>query len=155
MTVKIDVVYQDGEVIAFRNQLHPAGKVLTLVRALATAIELRFCNPAGEPEDVIDPEAYRSAQALLSCRDRLLASTEENITFYRDEAGFQVLRIDHIDIDTGEMRDVLADSYLDLEPRRRGQAECELSIAVYSSSSERLMQLFFTLDVLVKNPVLK
>lgn len=154
MAVKIDVIYQDGEVIAFRNPQHPAGKLLTLVRNLATAVEFRFCNPAGEPEEIIAPESYRNAQALLSWRDRLLASTEENITFYQDEAGFQVLRIDYINIDTVEMRNVLADSYLELEPKLRGKADCELSIAVYSSSSDRLMQLFFTLDVQVKNPVL-
>jgi hypothetical protein len=50
---------------------------------------------------------------------------------------------------------MLADSYLEVEPHWRGIIFCELSIALYSTSDDRQMQLFFTMDVAVKNPVLK
>ena len=154
MAVKIDVVYCDGEAVEFRNQ-NPAGKKpLTIVRNLRTDLEFRFCNLAGEPEEVVKYEDFRSGQLLLSCRDRLLASTEENITLERDEDGFLVLKAASFDIDTAAMRDLLADSYLELEPRWQGMAFCELSAALYSTTDDRQMQLFFTMDVAVKNPIL-
>lgn len=154
MVVKIDVVYCDGEVVEFRNQNPAAPKPLTLVRNLQTELEFRFCNLAGEPEEVVPPDDFRSAQLLLSCRDRLLAATEENITLERDDEGFLLLKVRKLDIDTTEMRNVLADSYLELEPRWRGVVFCELSLALYSTADDRQMQLFFTMDAAVKNPLL-
>ena len=154
MAVKIDVVYCDGEAVDFRNQNPAAKKPLTIVRNLRTDLEFRFCNLAGEPEDVLNFGDFRSGQLLLSCRDHLLASTEENITLERDEDGFLVLKVAAFNVDTAAMRNLLADSYLELEPRWQGIAFCELSVALYSTSDDRQMQLFFTMDVAVKNPIL-
>ena len=155
MTVKIDVIYSDGEAVEFRNQNPAAKNPLTLVRNLQTSLEFRFCNQSGEPEDVVNLEDFRSGQLLLSSRDRLLAASEENITLVRNEDGFLVLKVENLDIDSVELRNMLADSYLEVEPHWRGIIFCELSIALYSTSDDRQMQLFFTMDAAVKNPVLK
>lgn len=154
MSVKIDVVYCDGEVVEFHNQNPAAKNLLTLVRNLQTALEFRFCTPDGESVDVVDPEDFRSAQLILSSRDRLLAATEENITLERDEDGFLILKAAAFNIDNEAVRELLADSYLDLEPRRRGTVLCELSAALYTTSDDRQMQLFFTMEAIVKNPIL-
>lgn len=153
METKIDVIYCDGEAVEFRNQNPAAKNPLTLTRNLRTTLSFRFCNLAGEPEDVVALEDFRSGQLLLSCRDRLLAATEENITLERDEDGFLVLKVENFDFDSNEMRNTLADSYLELEPRWRGVVFCDLSVALYSVSDDRHMQLFFTMDAAVKNPV--
>lgn len=158
MSLKIDVIYHDGEIVAYRNQSAlssacSSGKP-TLIRALKTPIEFRFCNTANTPETIIAQENFSHAQILLSCRDRLLSCSEEGIVLFTDEDGFQTLRIEKLNIDTPDVRSLLADSYLDLETCRHGLAECELSIAIYSSSDERSVQLFFTMDVIIKNSIL-
>ena len=158
MSVVIDVVYQNGEAVAFNNLQNVScsrrQKTLTLTRNLATDVVLRFCTAAGEALEVIAPENFGYAQILLSCRDRLLLAREEGITLETDEAGFQQLRISHLVPDSGEIANVLADSYLEIDPRRQGKVECDFSCAVYVGSDEQAMQLFFTLDALLKNAVL-
>ena len=156
MEIKLDVIYQDGEVVGCCKQGNKHSKSLpVLYRGAVNNLEMRFCNPVGEPEIVILPEFSAHGQVLLSCRDRLLLSREENITLSVDENGFQLLRIGNLDIDNQAVRNLLADSYLDLERKNHGCVTCEFSVAFYSDNINQLMQLFFTLDVLVKNIVLQ
>ena len=156
MEIRIDVIYQDGEVVGCCKQGNKHRRSLPILyRGAVNTLELRFCNPDGEPETVITPEVSAHVQALLSCRDRLLVSREEDITLSTDENGFQILRIGNLDVDNQAVRNLLADSYLDLERKNHGCIACEFSVAFYSDSVNHLMQLFFTLDVLVKNIVLQ
>ena len=111
----------------------------------------RFCNVDGMPLTVIAPEDFGKAQVLLSCRDRVLAATEENIVLAEDDAGFQTLTVKNLNTDSAELRRVLADSYLEVEPARHGKVKCEFSVAIYSGSCEHAMQLFFTMETLVKD----
>lgn len=157
MLSKIDVIYQNGEVVDFYNPAHRAGeKVLDLVRNLQCDLEFRFCNADGAAETVLADENFGRAQALLTCRDRVLTVVEKNISFYRDEMGFQVLKIADLVLDSAELRQVLSDSYLELEPHRRGVVDCEFSAALSANAAEQqAMQLFFTLGCTVKDPVIK
>ena len=155
MLSKIDVIYQNGEVISFNTPTARSGKrVLQLTRNLECDLEFRFCNELGEMEEVIAVESFGKAQALLTCRDRVLAVVEDKLSFYTDEMGFQTLRIEKLVLDSEDLRQVLADSYLELEPRRRGTAECEFSVAIFSNTSEQSMQLFFTIEGLVKDSII-
>ncbi len=155
MLSRIDVIYHNGEVIGFCNHTAKAErKTLMLTRNLECDLEFRFCNRDGEPERVIAPERFGKAQALLTSRDRVLAVIEENLSLYEDEMNFQILKIEKLVLDSDDLQQVLADSYLELEPRRHGTAECEFSVAIFADGSEQTMQLFFTVDALVKNPVL-
>ena len=154
MIAKIDVVYFNGEAVSCQAEHVPFrknGAVLELTRNLLTDVVFRFCNIDGMPLTVIAPEDFGKAQVLLSCRDRVLAATEENIILAEDEAGFQTLTIKNLNVDSAEIRQVLADSYLEVEPARHGKVKCEFSVAIYSGSCEHAMQLFFTMETLVKD----
>ena len=153
MLSKIDVVYCDGEAVEFRNQNnHRNGKaVCTLVRALDCTLIFRFCNTAGEPEIVVEPESNHQIQLLLSFQDHVLCSDCGAAVLAVDESGFQYLKVESLDIDTTEMRSCLNDSYLENDPERRGSLLCDLSVAVFTDNEQHSMQLFFTLTVEVKN----
>ncbi len=153
MNVKIDVIYQDGEAVAFRNTLLPGKKnVLEFFRAVAFDLELCFSNADGEPVSIADVENPGKVQLLLSCRDRVLASVENPGEWSLNERGFQILKFTGIVFDSGDIRNVLADSYLEIEPNYRGRAECEFSVAVYSSDAPReAVQLFITMNALLKD----
>ena len=91
MIAKIDVVYFNGEAVSCQAEHVPGrknGAVLELTRNLLTDVVFRFCNIDGMPLAVIAPEDFGKAQVLLSCRDRVLTATEENIVLAEDEAGF-------------------------------------------------------------------
>lgn len=156
MAVEIDVIYLDGEAVAFRNRCsgHVGARPLVLTRNLAVDIVLRFCTAQGEALEVIPLDEFGHAQALLSYRDRLLLALEENITLEVDEGGFQLLKISRMVPESAEIRSVLADSYLEAEEQYQGVVPCDFSCAVYADSSELGMQLFFTLDAVLKNAVL-
>ena len=154
MIAKIDVVYFNGEAVSCQAEHVPGrknGAVLELTRNLLTDVVFRFCNIDGMPLAVIAPEDFGKAQVLLSCRDRVLTATEENIVLAEDEAGFQTLTVRNLNADSAELRQVLADSYLEVESARHGNVKCEFSVAIYSGCCEHAMQLFFTVEALVKD----
>lgn len=153
MSIKIDVIYQDGEAVAFRNAHNQGGKkLLEFFRALEFDLVLRFCNADGEPAEITPAATSGKVQLLLSRGDRLLASVDEGAVWSKDERNFTLLSFNRIAFDTGDVRNVLADSYLELEPNYRGRAECELSVAVYSNDALReTMQMFITMDALLKD----
>ncbi|MBE6381132.1 MAG: hypothetical protein E7047_09415 [Lentisphaerae bacterium] len=153
MLTAIDVIYRDGEVIGFCNQTqyHKSGALCTLVCGLPGSIQFRFCNPSGSSEKVIEPMGRQRIQLLLSCRDRLLLMQEKTLEIKRDDAGFQLLRIDDLNINTPEMQSCLQASNLEHDPEQRGKIDCEFSVAILVPDDNCRMQLFFTLPVTVKN----
>ena len=149
MSNRIDVVYQDGEVVDFCCcGTGEKAQVILLAEELNT-LDLRFCRRGGGREVILQAEDFSHAQVLLSHRDRMLAATEENIFFEEDIEHYQHLKIICFNINTTETRSVLRSSFWDIEPRRRGCVEGELSIALYSQKMEYALQLFFTVPITV------
>ena len=149
MSNKVDVIYQNGEVVDFcwygtndRAQvvLHQNGE---------NSLIFRFCRSGGKSEEILKAEDFSHAQVLLSHRDRLLAASEGNIFFEEDFQHYQILRIPRFDINTSDTRAVLNSSLWNIEPKRRGKVNGELSIAIYSQKMEYSLQLFFTVPVTV------
>ena len=147
MSMNIDVVYQDGEVVLFRNREETwNGKYpLQLSAHKLQDIVLHFCAHNGTAVEVVPPEEFGGAQILLTYRDRLLLSREENIFLRKNADDFQRLEIAGLRSDSAEVRNVLADSCWEIEPHYRGWVECDFSCAVYAGCDHRAMQLFFTL----------
>ena len=147
MSINIDVVYLDGEVVLFRNHRAVPGEKypLLLSNHELQDVVLRFCAPDGAAVEVLPPEEFGGAQILLTYRDRLLLSREENIFFRKSVDGFQQLEIVSLQADSVEIRNVLAESCWELEPHYRGWVECDFSCAIYACSDHRAIQLFFTM----------
>lgn len=153
MLIQIDAVYRNGETVAFNCCSQRGRKTVNLTRALPTELLFRFCNENGDREEILALDEFHSAQILISSRDRLLFSSEENISFQLDADGYQTLRIVDLNIDNADVRNVLADSYLEVEPRKWGICDCDFSVAIYSGNPDRQMQLFFTVDCCIKNVI--
>lgn len=149
MSNRIDVIYQDGEVVDFRNMGAEEKAQVVLQQYAANGMDFRFCCINGGSEEILKMEDFSHAQVLLSYRDRLLAATEENIFFEEDTQHYQHLKITCFDINTPETQSVLRSSRWDIEPKRRGRIAGELSIAIYSHKMEYTLQLFFTVPVTV------
>ncbi len=149
MSNRIDVIYQNGEVVEFCRMGSAEKAEIVLLQNGSSGMEFRFCRMGGGREEILKIEDFSHAQILLSHRDRLLAATEENIFFAEDSEHYQYLKISFLDIDTSETRSVLRGSLWDIEPRRRGKIAGELSIAIYSQKMEYALQLFFTVPVTV------
>ena len=150
MSNRVDVIYQDGEVVNF-CWYGTNDKAQVILRQKAeNSLLFRFCRSGGKSEEILKTEDFSHAQVLLSHRDRLLAASEENIFFEEDTRQYQILRITQFDIDTPDTRAVLHNSLWDIEPKWRGKVKGELSIAIYSQKMEYSLQLFFTVPVTVQ-----
>lgn len=145
----VDLFYHDGEVESFCCNNH--AKTLEFVCGVEHSLDFRFCDLSGSPLKLIPVEKFGSCQILLSCRDCLLASVENNISFLEDEVGFQTVHVEKLTFDSPAIRQMLAASQWELEPNYRGKIGCDFSMAIYINEYFRTsIQLFFTLEALLK-----
>ena len=151
MSNRVDVIYQDGEVVDFCWYGTSDKAQVVLHQKGENSLSFRFCRSGGKSEEILKAEDFSHAQVLLSHRDRLLAASEGNIFFEEDFQHYQILRIPRFDINTPDTRAVLYNSFWDIEPKWRGKVKGELSIAIYSQKMEYSLQLFFTVSVTVRS----
>ncbi len=147
----IDLYYSNGEVQKFCDKAAENRKYLEFHLGVEHTLDFRFCNELNSPVEIIPSGKFGRAQLLLSSRDRLLASEENNITFLEDEVGFQTVHVEKLIFDSPEIRQQLAASQWALEPNYRGKIDCDFSMAIYINEYFRTsIQLFFTLEAVLK-----
>ncbi len=149
MQAIVDLFYHDGEVQSFGCSNN--AKTLEFVCGVEHSLDFRFCDLSGSPLELIPTEKFGSCQILLSCRDRLLASVENNISLGVNDSGFQLLHVEKLSFDSPAIRQMLAASQWELEPDYRGKIFCDFSMAIYINEYFRTsIQLFFTLEAVLK-----
>ena len=149
MQAIVDLFYHDGEVQSFGCSNN--AKTLEFVCGVEHSLDFRFCDLSGSPLELIPAEKFGSCQILLSCRDRLLASVENDISFGVNDSGFQLLHVEKLSFDSPAIRQMLAASQWSLEPDYRGKIFCDFSVAIYINEYFRTsIQLFFTLEAVLK-----
>ena len=149
MQAIVDLFYHDGEVQSFSCSNN--AKTLEFVCGVEHSLDFRFCDLSGSPLKLIPTEKFGSCQILLSCRDRVLSSVENDISFLEDEVGFQTVHVEKLTFDSPAIRQMLAASQWALEPNYRGRIECDFSMAIYINEYFRTsIQLFFTLEAVLK-----
>ena len=142
--------FLDGEIVDY-TIAEPAGNILYLTMAQAFDIDFVFCNVDGLPLDFSLPEKSVNVQVLLSCRDRILSSTEQQVCWQFDSGGFFVLPLKNLVFASAELDKVMKESFLEIEPNFHGRLDCELSIALFTGNIPNLnMQLFFTVNTIIK-----
>lgn len=147
----IDLYYSNGEVQKFCDKAAENRKYLEFHLGVEHTLDFRFCNELNSPVEIIPSGKFGRAQLLLSSRDRLLASEENNISFGVDDSGFQVLHVEKLSFDSPAIRQQLAASQWELEPDYRGKIFCDFSMAIYINEYFRTsIQLFFTLEAVLK-----
>ena len=147
----IDLFYSNGEVQKFCDKAAENREYLEFHLGVEHTLDFRFCNELNSPVEIIPSGKFGRAQLLLSSRDRLLASEENNISFLKDDAGFQILHVEKLAFDSPEIRQQLAASQWALGPNSRGKIFCDFSMAVYINEYFRTsIQLFFTLEAVLK-----
>ena len=88
MSNKVDVIYQNGEVVDFCWYGTNDKAQVVLYQNGENSLIFRFCRSGGKSEDILKAEDFSHAQVLLSHRDRLLAASEGNIFFEEDKILF-------------------------------------------------------------------
>ena len=142
--------FLDGEIVDY-TIAEPAGNILYLTMAQAFDIDFIFCNVDGSPLDFSLPEKTLNVQVLLSCRDRILSSTEQQSCWRFDSGGFFVLPLKNLVFASAELDNVMQKSFLEIEPDFHGRIDCELSLALYTGNIiNNNMQLFFTINSIIK-----
>ena len=149
MQTIVDLFYHDGEVQSFGCSNN--AKTLEFVCGVEHSLDFRFCDLSGSPLKLIPAEKFGSCQILLSCRDRVLSSVENDISFGVNDSGFQLLHVEKLSFDSPAIRQMLAASQWELEPDYRGKIFCDFSMAIYINEYFRTsIQLFFTLEAVLK-----
>ena len=142
--------FLDGEIVDY-SIAEPAGNILYLTMEQSFDIDFIFCNVDGSPLDFSLPEKTLNVQVLLSCRDRILSSAEQQVCWRFDSGGFFVLPLKNLVFASAELDNVMQKSFLEIEPDFHGRIDCELSLALYTGNIlNNNMQLFFTINSIIK-----
>ena len=142
----VNLYFEDGELVEY--QLCEPGRKscrLELYWQKPLDIDFIFFNSDGTPLPLWFAGNPIKVQILLSCKDRLLASLEQETHWLPDEYGSSVLPLKNLVFDKCFMPEQVAEN-----PEFLPWRDCEFSVAVYSGSIPSFnMQLFFTFATLL------